>query len=135
SLRVVVILALLVQQLALPVALHADGRPGAAPGPCGTSCACASVTVRTCCGREITTHACGTSGGPCRCAARSQERQDTPKIPSPSTRADFVGLHVTVAFAPFVLPRATASRARPGRAWIAARSHQEARARLGIWRT
>jgi hypothetical protein len=129
SLRLLLILTVLVQQLSLPAVLLGTGAER-----CTTTGCCDVVQTTTCCGEVVEEMRCHKSGGACLCATSSHE-PEAPALPGPPDRGDLVSLFIASAAGCMLEPvGATSVSVRPASMTIR-RSHNETRALLCIWRT
>lgn len=131
------ILALLLALAGLPrlgIGLALTG-----PSGCEVPVCCRVQVQSSCCEPEPVEPVCHMSGGDCRCGIGSvPDRQDRPEAPAPRTDRQAVAAAVQLAPALVsvlaggesgVLEVAESSHLR------GSRSHNEARALLGVWRT
>lgn len=129
--RLLLILMLLVQQLALPAAAS---RAEGAEECIATSC-CQVVETRTCCGDVVREMRCARSGGgACRCGVRPDDSDPAPESPRSPDRTEIGPIFVASIGSVIVGPAsATVRAAHPAPAIV--RSHNETRSLLCIWRT
>ena len=124
--RTLLILAVLVQQLCLPVVLFA------APERCADTACCGRVETTTCCGERTAESVCHMTGGTCLCGIESG---DIPVAPAPGE--DRVEV-TTLAAMPAGLAARLLGAERPDAAApleaSPARTHNEVQALLGVWR-
>lgn len=129
-LRLFLILALLVQQLALPAAVSAASQAGV----CVDASCCQVVEMKSCCGETIREMRCGKTGGQCLCAVEPGNSEPVPNAPRPTDWNEIapvlVGLRASVIDG-LEPARLHALPAAPA----IVRTHNETQALLCIWRT
>ncbi len=129
-LRLLLILTLLVQQLALPV-VASRSAPAQA---CDQTGCCQVVEATTCCGKNVRVMWCEKSGGnECFCGLAPGD-SEPPEAPRPSDRDEITSVFVAVRGGVVDVLRSHVTQAAPAPPAIV-RSHHEIRALLGIWRT
>jgi hypothetical protein len=130
-LRLVLILTLLVQQLALPAVGSSSGQVAA----CLEASCCLVVETETCCGGVVREMRCGKTGGSvCLCGLEPGDPEPTPEAPRPSERQELAPIVAALLGSAIDLPTTVASQAPPA-ALAIVRSHNETQALLCIWRT
>ena len=127
--RILIALALLLQQLALPAVASRTGDDTSDEASC-----CKLIETVTCCGDRVVERRCGKTGGACVCGVERDDESPIPAIPRSDQRGSpeiaFVA-HAGNGFSP-----ATASRACVRWTPLARhRAHNETQALLCIWRT
>lgn len=130
-LRLILILMLLVQQLALPAVVS-----GAAQAEeCVETSCCQVVESKTCCGETVREMRCGKTGGiECLCGLQPGDSEPAPEAPRPAERNDIAPALVALVGSVIDLPRPVRAQAPPALPAIV-RSHNETQALLCIWRT
>ncbi|MHC5114791.1 MAG: hypothetical protein ACYTGP_10240, partial [Planctomycetota bacterium] len=105
-LRLVLILALLIQPALLPLAARS-----ARQATCATDSCCIVVSTTTCCGEVVEEMRCGKTGGECRCAVEPDESDQLPATPRSPDRSELGPIFVTALGN--VLDLATTARTLP----------------------
>ncbi len=127
--RLLLILALLIQQLALPVVATA-----APSEDCLATSCCEVISTITCCGEVINEMRCGKTGGECLCGVAPDNGEPAPPAPRPHERTElgplFVNVLSDVIDLPPVLPTLPSATLQ-----VRLRNHNETHALLCIWRT
>lgn len=130
-LRVILILTLLVQQLALPAAFSS----AAQIEECIATSCCQIVDTKTCCGEMVREMRCGKTGGhECLCGLESGDSEPAPEAPRPTDRNEVTPVLVAPIGSVVDLPRLMRSQVLPA-APAVVRTHNETQALLCIWRT
>ncbi len=127
--RILLLLTLLFQQLALPGAIST-----AHAADCLSTGCCDLVETTTCCGEKVLEHRCGRTGGECLCGVDSDDSEPVPSAPAPENRNDLVQAFITGISAGYDLPTAIHPHMPPV-FWVIHRTHNETQALLCIWRT
>lgn len=129
--RLILILTLLVQQLALPAVVFGASQ---AEECVETSC-CQVVETKTCCGETVREMRCGKTGGyECLCGLEPGDSEPAPEAPRPSERNDIVPVLVALIGSVIDLPTPIRSQVPPATPAVV-RTHNETQALLCIWRT
>jgi hypothetical protein len=129
--RLILILTLLVQQLALPSAVFAASQTE----ECVETSCCQVVETKTCCGETVREMRCGKTGGhECLCGLEPGDSEPAPEAPRPSERNDIVPVLVALIGSVIDLPTPIRSQVPPA-APAVVRTHNESQALLCIWRT
>ena len=126
-LHLLLILAIVAQQLALPVAARHDQG-----GCCAEASCCVLVETTTCCGEVVRELCCGKTGGRCVCHLQSRDSEPKPQAPRPhegSGAAHFAILGESMIEIPRSIPAEALHRPLPP---AIARTHNEVRALLCI---
>jgi hypothetical protein len=129
QLRLLLILGLLAQQLALPLAISR-----AQADECDAISCCEVVETATCCGQVVREMRCGKTGGECLCGIRSGDSEPTPEAPRPQEQNDLSLILVAGANGLIESPLPTRTRV----VWAppaSHRTHNEIQALLCVWRT
>lgn len=129
--RLILILTLLVQQLALPVAMSSAAQ---AEECVETSC-CQVVETKSCCGETIREMQCGKTGGhECLCGLQPGDPEPAPEAPRPSERNEITPVLIALTGSVIELPKPARLQAPPATLALV-RTHNETQALLCIWRT
>lgn len=129
-LRVILVLVLILQQLALPAAASSAAQ---AEECVATSC-CQVVETTTCCGEAVREMRCGKTGGQCYCGVQSDDPDRAPEAPRPAERSELNPVFVASVGSTFDLPKQVKPKA-PLASPQVSRSHNDTQAILCIWRT
>jgi hypothetical protein len=130
-LRLIIILTLLVQQLALPAVAWS---PAQVEECAETSC-CQIVETKTCCGETGREMRCGKTGGrECLCGLEPADSEPAPEAPRPADRNEIAPILVALIGSVIELPTPARSQVPPA-APAVVRTHNETQAFLCIWRT
>jgi hypothetical protein len=130
-LRLILILTLLVQQLALPVAMSS----AAQAEECVESSCCQVVETKSCCGETVREMRCGKTGGDeCLCGLQPGDSEPAPQAPRPTDRNEVAPALFALVGSVIDLPTPVRAQAPPALPAIV-RTHNETQALLCIWRT
>ncbi|MCK4873857.1 MAG: hypothetical protein KAS72_14145 [Phycisphaerales bacterium] len=127
--RLLLILAILIQQLALPIAI---GR--AEPAECAATSCCQLVETTSCCGETVLVHSCAKTGGACHCSDRPGDSEPAPKAPRPQRQHDLEPVFVAGPSSAVDSPTEAPAYVRLTCPAIH-RTHNETQALLCIWTT
>jgi hypothetical protein len=129
TIRLILIVTILLQQLALP----AVGSSAALGVKCDEPSCCRIIDTTTCCGEVVQEIRCGKTGGECLCHFQPDDSEPAPKAPRPTDRLETAPVFVTLVGNGFDVPVARHVRTLPASPAIT-RSHNETQALLCIWR-
>lgn len=129
--RLILILTLLMQQLALPAVVSAASQTE----ECVETSCCQVVETKTCCGETVQEMRCGKTGGrECLCGLQPGDSEPAPDAPRPTERNEIAPVLVALIASVIDLPTPIRSQIPPV-APAVSRTHNETQALLCIWRT
>jgi|GEM_PF-2319936 len=128
--RLVLILSLVFQPLSL------GGVVASRSGGHQTSGCCTLVEKTTCCGRRVIERVCRMTDGECTCTSRPGVPEQPAPAPQQRRSDERVAVLAPRPVGDMVVPAAALRAAAPLRSRLAtARSHNTARAVVGVWHT
>lgn len=129
-LRLLLILMLLSQQLALPTAASS----AAQTEECVATSCCQIVETTTCYREVVREMRCGKTGGQCFCGVQSDDSDQAPEAPRPTDRSELSSVFVAPVGDMIHTPTPVKAQS-PLVSTTAELSHNQIQAILCIWRT